>query len=162
MLLKALLRRLNGGADTASTRVASMHRQNSPLTYERFPILPELLLRLLYHQDYQTSQTLHVQRVFPALEIVERFGVPNLHQEEVWQALMRLRASPVWSIREKAAKAVGTIIEEHELLDQMRKMVHATDVKSQNEVHGRLMSLRVIFARVVPICLNTSKGMSIK
>ena len=160
MLLKALLKRLNGGADTASTRVASLHRQSSPLTYERFPILPELLLRLLYHQYHETSPTLHAEKVFPALEIVERFGVPGDYREEVWRALMHHRASPIWSIREKAAKTVGMIIEENELLEQVWRMIHANDLQSQNEVHGRLMSLRVLFARAVPIYLDASKGMS--
>ena len=162
MLLKALLKRLNGGTDTMSTRVASLRRQKSPMTYERFPILPELLLRLLHHQDYETSPTLHAQRVFPALEIVERFGVPNVHREEVWRALMHHRASPIWLVRQKAAKTIGMIVENDELLEEVWRIVHASDAQTQNEVHGRLMTLRVLIARAVPTYLDASKGMLTK
>ena len=160
MLLKALLRRINAGADTASTRVASLHRRNSPLTYERFPNLPELLLRLLCHSNSQASPTLHAQKIFPALEIVERFGVPKTSKAKVWQALLHHRASPEWSIREKAAKTTGIITEENELLDRMRELIHPRRRRSQNEVHGSLMTLRVLFARALPLHSDGPKGTS--
>ena len=162
MFLKALLKRLNGGADTASSRVASSHRQLSPLTYERFPILPKLLLRLLYHHFDESSSILYAQRVFPALEIVERFGVPTVHREEILRAIEHHRASPIWSIREKAAKAFGMIMEADDALNEMRKMIHVSKIQSQNQIHGRLLSLRVVFVRAMPPYLDASKGMFIQ
>lgn len=147
MLLQALLKRFNGGADTNSRRVASSHGQFSPLTYEKFPVLAGLLLRLLDHWHDGSASVIYAQRVFPALEIVERFGIPNVHRKEIMQALERHRSSPIWPIREKAAKAYGMITEADDILIPIRQMIDTSKNRSQNEIHGQLLSLRVMLNR---------------
>ena len=157
-MLKALLKRLNGGADTGSTRVASSHRQLSTLTYEKYPILSGLLLGLLHHRQDSNAAASHAQRVFPALEIVERFGVPNIHQKEILECLEYHRASPIWSIREKAAKAFGTMMPADNMSTLIRQIDGTHEYQAQNKLHGQLLSLRVIIVRSLPACLETSTG----
>ena len=153
MLFKALLKRLNGGTDTASTKVSSSHRRFSQLTYEKYPRLPELLLRLLRRDPAQVQvigknlcPRMQVHRVFPALEVVERFGIPSQYRNPFLDALRYYNESPDWSIREKAAKTLGLIIDELSIVSQVTSLL-APNWKTQNALHGRLLQLRFLLTR---------------
>ena len=150
MLFKALLNRLNGGTDTSSTKASSSHRRFSHLTYEKYPNLPNLILRLLRRIPTQmlvTGREFHptrqAHRVFPALEVIERFGIPYQHQGQFLDALRYYNESPDWSIREKAAKALSLIVDEKSIVEEVTSLL-APDWKTQNALHGRLLRLRFL------------------
>lgn len=153
MLFKALLKRLNGGTDTSSTKASSSQRRFSQLTYGKYPNLPDLLLRLLRRVPSQaqvSGRDLHpavqAHRVFPALEVIERFGIPSQHQGPILDALHYYNESPDWSIREKAAKALSLIVDEAGLIEEVTSLLAPT-WKTQNALHGRLLRLRFLLAR---------------
>ena len=152
MLFKALLKRLNGGTDTSSTKASSSHRRFSHLTYEKYPNLPVLLLRLLRQPLDQTQvpskihPTMQAHRVFPALEVIERSGIPSQHQGIFLDTLRYYNESPDWSIREKSAKALSFIVDESNIIDEVRSLL-APNWKTQNALHGRLLRLRFLLAR---------------
>ena len=152
MLFKALLKRLNGGTDTSSTKASSSHRRFSQLTYQKYPNLPKLLLRLLCPTptDQSSSRDLHpmiqAHRVFPALEVIERSGIPPQDRSPFLDALHHYNESPDWSIREKAAKALSLIVDEGSIVKEVRSLV-VPNWKSENELHGRLLCLRFLLAR---------------
>ena len=153
MLFKALLKRLNGGTDTSSTKASSSHRRFSQLTYEKYPNLPDLLLTLLRHGPAPTpgtckepKPTMQAHRVFPALEVIERSGIPPQHQGPFLDALRYYNESPDWSIREKASQALSLIVEEEGFVDEVRGLL-APDWNTQNALHGRLLRLRFLLAR---------------
>ena len=152
MLFKALLKRLNGGTDTSSTKTSSSHRRFSRLTYQKYPNLPNLLLRLLRSTPAkQTSgrdlqPMIQAHKVYPALEVIERSGIPPQHQGPFLDALHYYNESSDWSIREKAAKALSLIVDEGSIVKEVRSLL-ASNWKSQNELHGRLLRLRVLLAR---------------
>lgn len=160
MLFKALLRRLNGGTDTASTKASSSHRSFSKLAYEKYPNLPNIILRLLFqnqrtlfktsHDATQTqTQTLsfQAQRVFPVLEILERSGLPLQHRVEIEEAIRHHMASPIWAIREKAAKALALVISEKDLSSEIKTLLRPGK-SSQNCLHGRLLCVRFTISRI--------------
>ena len=153
MLFKALLKRLNGGTDTLSTKASSSHRRFSQLTYAKYPNLPDLLLKLLRHGPAPTpgtckelKTTLQAHRVFPALEVIERSGIPPQQKGPFLDALRYYNESPDWSIREKASKALSLIVEEKGFVDEVRGLL-TPDWKTQNTLHGRLLRLRFLLAR---------------
>lgn len=153
MLFKALLKRLNGGTDTSSTKASSSHRRFSQLTYEKYPNLPDLLLTLLRHGPDPTpgtckelKPTMQAHRVFPALQVIERSGIPPQHQGSFLDALRYYNESPDWSIREKASQALSLIVEDKSFVDEVRGLL-APDWKTQNALHGRLLRLRFLLAR---------------
>lgn len=153
MLFKALLKRLNGGTDTSSTKASSSRRRFSQLTYEKYPNLPDLLLRLLRQTPTQTqitgrelNPTVQAHRVFPALEVIERSGIPLQYQVTFLDALQYYNESPDWSIREKAAKTLSLIVDETSIVKEVTSLL-APNWKSQNALHGRLLRLRFLFAR---------------
>lgn len=153
MLFKALLKRLNGGTDTSSTKASSSRRRFSQLTYEKYPNLPGLLLRLLRRTSTQTQvtgkelrQTMQAHKVFPAMEVIERCGIPSQHQIPFLDALRYYNESPDWSIREKAAKALSFIVDETDVVMEFKSLLVA-NWESQNALHGRLLRLRFLLAR---------------
>ena len=153
MLFKALLKRLNGGTDTSSTKASSSHRRFSQLTYEKYSNLPELLLKLLRYEPAPTpgtckelKPTMQAHRVFPALEVIERSGMPPQQQGPFIDALRYYNESPDWSIREKSSKALSLIVEEKGFVDEVRGLLTPA-WKTQNALHGRLLRLRFLLTR---------------
>ena len=159
MLFKALLRRLNGGTDTASTKASSSYRSSSQLVYQRFPNLQALLLRLLdnglnsrseifeaeNHNDLDVKST-NAQSVFAAFEIIERSGIPPAYEADVRNALWRYAGSPSWSIREKAAKASSLVVDDRDIEKEVTALL-VPHFRSQNILHGRLLCLRSLIGR---------------
>jgi len=158
MLFKALIRRLHGGTDTSSTRVPSSHRRLSNLIYEKYPSLPDLLVKMLRQADKPTmavdrseiAASMQAQRVFPALEIIERSGLPSQQRLEIKTLIWDQMESSAWPIREKAAKALGLVLSDEDYLADIKTILRP-DWPSQNALHGRLLYLRQI------ILLNTSR-----
>ncbi len=159
MLFKSLIRRLNGGTDTASTKVSSSYRRSSHLAYQLYPNLQDLLLRLL-SVDGQSrscdveesincrkpSPTMKAQSVFAALEVIEQSGLPPAHEADVRKALWLYAGSSDWALREKAAKALGLVVDDHDIEEEVASLLLAP-TESQNELHGRLLCLRSFLSR---------------
>ena len=147
MLLKALLSRINGGTDTSSTRVTSSHRRFSKLIYEKYPHLPQLTLSLLSPiSSHDTGRggaggIIHARKVFPGLEIVERFGLPLPLREPIEAAIMRHLEGPVWPLREKAAWALSAGLASRDIVTEVKNLL-SSPWKSHNALHGRLLYLR--------------------
>lgn len=159
MLMRALLSRMHGGTDAASTRISSNHRRFSKLVYEKYPNLPSLILGLLsfglkktdYSNENSQAQpfahSLDAHRVLPALEMVERSGLPSNHNLEIHNAIRQHRQSPVWAIREKSAKALAAVVEDRKLIAEIRDLLEA-DCRRQNALHGSLLCTRFMIARL--------------
>ncbi|KAL9046883.1 MAG: hypothetical protein Q9214_000398 [Letrouitia sp. 1 TL-2023] len=162
MLLKALVNRLNGGTDIASTKASSSRRQLSSFLYAKYENLPDLLMKLfnprihallLIEKDKGT--TFQVQRVFPALEIVERLGVPNQYEREIKHELWQHIEGPVWLIRDKAAKATSALCPERDIPVEVWRILDAP-WSTQNSLHGRLLYVRHLSSRIGEAQSNTS------
>lgn len=154
MLVKALITRLAGGSSSTSSKETSGHGRFSKSVYEKYPVLPSLILRLLPYgteleDDYevlksQTSVAVSmriIQMAFPAMEIIERFGIPPAHRDIVKCLLLRQLDSPVWTLREKAAKILSSSVNELDMINEIQRFL-LLRYKPQNSLHGRLSYLR--------------------
>ena len=162
MLFKALVRRLNGGTDTASIKVKSFYRRSSHLTYERYPNLPILLLKLLCNELPLAMGSINVtqhdghsvtpaHKVFPAMELLETLGLPNERGEMILKAIWQYMESFDWAIREKAAKALGYLLDSKNFIGDAGKLL-SPDWPTQNALHGRLLCLQHLVSRgVIPL-----------
>ncbi|KAI4113654.1 MAG: hypothetical protein LQ345_005409, partial [Seirophora villosa] len=140
MLLKALITRMNDGTNTASSKVSSSHRRLSTLVYDKFQNVPDLLLRLLNHDDNLNQESplaqsraalphdsvLQAQQVFSALEIIEHSGIPKRHESEIWRAVWSQVEGPVWAIREKAAKALSHLPVSNDIEQEVQRCLQDT------------------------------------
>ncbi|KAL8837449.1 MAG: hypothetical protein Q9170_002535 [Blastenia crenularia] len=144
-----------------SHQVASSHRRLSSLVYDKYPILPDLLSRLLGAKDTISTESalpqarlpdallLQAQRVFPALEIIEQSGIPKQHQAEIAQAVWDHLEGPIWPIREKAAKALSHLPPKDDIADEIEQRLRLP-WRTQNALHGRLLYLRLLTSRLQP------------
>lgn len=160
MLMKALITRLNDGTNANSTKASSSHRRLSTLVYEKYPNLPNLILQLLTIDDEIEAQSLQAaavgmpeslilraQRVFPALEMIEQSGIPERHRGQIRQAVWSHLEGMVWPIRDKAAKALSYLPAHDEIEREMESSLQMP-WSTQNALHGRLLYLRHLFARL--------------
>lgn len=167
--MKALITRMNDGTNTLSSKAPSSHRRVSSLVYEKYPNVPDLLLRLLTHEDVIDSERLHkgvavpdtlltqAQHVFPALEIIEQSGIPTKYYTEIWQASWNHLEGPVWALRDKAAKALSYLPNSNAIETEVRRSLQSSWSR-QNSLHGRLLYLRYLIIRL----RSDSQGMSIQ
>ena len=160
MLLNALIRRLNGGSDATSSMTPSSHRRMPTGAYEKFPSLPTLVTRLLWTNDIHAQRGTHTtneltpapftstaQKVFPALEILSTLGLPIKHRGHILSAIRYHMQSPVWSIREKAANTLALILTDEEAASEIERLLQP-DGSLQNALHGRLLCVRRLIARI--------------
>ena len=148
--MRALINRLNGGTDTLSTTAPSSQRRSSKLVYQKYPTLPMLVLRLLLPQSepVQTEplySNIELQTIFPALEIVERFGLPNELRQDIEQAARYHMEGPSWALRMKAAKALSVSVDVSEVVTKTRDILEA-EYPDHNALHGRLLFLKFIIS----------------
>ena len=160
MLFNSLIRRLNGGSDVNFQGLPKTHGPLSGGAYERFPNLPGLIMRLLRlddlngrrntqpaFQQISTSLGMTARRVFPALEILARSGIPDVHRMSILDLIHHHMQSPGWSIREKAANTLALVVREQDIILEIDGLLRA-DWDSQNALHGRLLYLRRLVNRL--------------
>lgn len=146
MLLRALVNRLNFGTDTYSTTLPSSHRRSLSYVYQCFPSLATIILQMLgegkgtsLSPSVLTRQ--RIEKVFPALEILERYGIPPSHAKQIRGLLEEYMACPSWPLREKASKALTSSVDEDEILSTLQTFL-TLDHGSQNALHGKLLVLK--------------------
>ena len=162
MLLKSLLTRLTGGSSSNPRPGVGGYRRASKLAYDKYPVLADLVVQLL-KQDLQVIQlqTQHdvqskfVQVIFPAMEIIDRVGVPGSHYIVIKQLLLQQLGSPVWNLREKAAKTLVAMVEAQEILAGIARTSKKGHI-SQNGLHGHLLCLKYLICEP-NACKLTSK-----
>ena len=146
MLMRALISRLNFGTDANSTTMPSSHRRSVDFVYQQFPTLPRIVLRLLVGERPMSHKTgmpgqQRVETVFPALEILERYGMPTLYGERVESIVESYMGGPLWLLRDKAAKAFSSNVGEDRSILTLRILLNS-ELRSQNARHGRLLAAR--------------------
>ena len=83
------------------------------------------------------------QRVFAALEVLQTFGLPQGSRSDLLELLWQHVISSSWMIREKAAETFCSVLPRWELDDQKIRML-TPDWTSHNELHGRLLCVRLL------------------
>ena len=164
MLLKALINRLHGGTDIFSTTAPSSRRRSNQMVYQRHPTLSTVILRLLRGgqgtQEIQAPSTIHsIQTIIPALEMIEHFGIPRMHGDEILQAVNVFLGSPHWALREKAAKARSSCVAFPTVVKECEELLES-NFPTQNMLHGRLLTLKWLLRRVRRDMFNEWPGSS--
>ena len=157
MLMKAIINRLAGGNGSKSNLNPTGRGSSSIVTFERFPILATLLIQLLRQscelEQVEVCEELHpfhgsqaIQSAFPALELLETFGIPEKYQELTKRLVLRIVGSRCWSLREKAAHTLSFMLTEQDVMEEIQGQWQSF-WPSQNKLHGRLLCLKYIIFR---------------
>ena len=135
------------------TTEAGWDGRSVKLSYDKYPDLPALLLKLLETEvnssslkDRSASQISAVESMFPALDIIRRAGPPSSHREEIFNSVSKNLGSKVWHVREIAARTICTLLMHSEWLPAMMGLME-TSTKSTNRLHGVLMAVKFMLDR---------------
>ena len=146
MLFKALLSRLSTGLSSSPSKTLEGHRRFVKSTYNKYPRLADLVVRLLEQscsigsKDLVDDDAQQIQFAFPAMEVIERVGVPSIHRDAITSLLMKQLESHVWNLREKAARTLSFLLDENFLIERLRT-TSQSGIFKQNAVHGMLLCL---------------------
>ena len=154
MLLKALFNRLGSSSSTSPSGTLEVGIRFAKATYNRFPPLAILIEDMLHescriretksHID-QTSR--QIQNAFPAMEVVNRLGVKRERQDYVEILLIQQLHSPVWILRDKAARTLIPLVDGWDFVREIIQSPETLDI-SQNELHGRLLCLKIFVEKI--------------
>lgn len=151
LLLRSIIDSLFGTSESKTFTEAGWDGRSIRLSYDRYPSLPELLLKLL---DTSTSQSEPmktptigaVESVFPALDIIRRAGPPPTHRDKIFAVVSKHLASRIWHVREIAARTICTLLLHDNWLSDVVTLVESLQ-QSENQVHGILLAVRFILER---------------
>ncbi|EKJ75089.1 hypothetical protein NXS19_011936 [Fusarium pseudograminearum] len=156
ILLRSLIDCLFGSHQSKATMEAGWDGKANRIAYHRYPSLPTTLLHLLKsgHQMMASiaASSAAAESVFPALDIIRRAGPPEVLREELQIHIAKYLASPVWHVREIAARTLCSCLLHAQWLDAITSLA-AASVRSQignvqNHVHGVLLALKYTIDRL--------------
>lgn len=166
IFLRSLIDCLFGSQENKAMIEAGWDGKANRIPYHRYPTLPKVLVSLLKagHQMITDtpSTSSAAESVFPALDIIRRAGPPDILRDELEVHITRYLASPVWHVREIAARTLCSCLLHKNWLVTIRKIF--TDALSdstrniQNHVHGVLLTLRFVFERLSEVALDSLLG----
>ena len=164
LLLRSLSNCLFGSNEGKSTIEAGWDGKANRIAYHRYPSLPGVLVNLLKAgQQMMEATTMATsistsagaEAVFPALDIVRRAGPPEVMRYELQGHIATYLASPVWHVREMAARTLCSCLLDDQWLisiDGLLIQALADDSpNAKNRVHGVLLALKFVFERLEEI-----------
>jgi hypothetical protein len=162
LLLRSLIDALFGTNESKAVTEAGWDGRSLKLSYEKYPALPELLLKLL---DTNPSTSEHVTRpkissvesMFPALDIIRRAGPPSTNRDELYRCVSAHLGSKVWHVRELAARTICTLLLHDDWVASVAELLE-TSTESTNRLHGVLMALKFVLERRLSLSANSATG----
>ena len=152
MFFRALLARMCGGTSLGHEKAVESRQRFAKATHNRYPKLAPLVLQLLRasvqdgSMEPGRSQVEKVQISFPALEIIQRVGVPESHQQDSKALLLKLLGIEDWHFRDKAARAFSLMTDYETVLNELREVTFNPGT-SQNKTHGLLLCMKYLAQR---------------
>lgn len=154
IFLRSLIDSLFGSQESKAMIEAGWDGKANRIPYHRYPNLPTVLAGLLksgHKMVTSTNATSSAESVFPALDIIRRAGPPDLLRDEIQVHVAAYLSSPVWHVREIAARTLCSCLFHDKWLVVMQELVLKSlsdrSINGQNHVHGVLLSLKFLIER---------------
>ncbi|KAK1535510.1 hypothetical protein CPAR01_09052 [Colletotrichum paranaense] len=158
LFLRSLLDNLFGTNESKATLEAGWDGRTTRLQYHKFPILPSVLLNLLRSgrevmKPTTLGSTIAAESVFPALDIIRRAGPPDASRDELYGLVAGYLASPVWHVREMAARALCSfLLKDDDWVSLAEAIIKdslaAAPASRNNHLHGGLLTVKAVFERL--------------
>ncbi|KAG0647573.1 tRNA (cytidine(32)-2 -O)-methyltransferase non-catalytic subunit TRM732 [Hyphodiscus hymeniophilus] len=151
LLLRSLIDALFGTNESKVAIDAGWDGRSVKLSYDKYPALPALLIKLLdadtsLVQSMLAPKISSVESMFPALDIVRRAGPPTTHRKEIFRSVSQHLGSKVWHVREIAARTMCTMLLHSDWLSEVIKLMESS-AGSTNRLHGVLMAVKFVLDR---------------
>ncbi|KAK2868039.1 hypothetical protein FQN49_003220 [Arthroderma sp. PD_2] len=159
-LVQRMCRRTNGVSHGFGVSADPETKQLIP--FQRFPGLISLLTGLLEKGAPKTAApssdgslswelSIITERVFPALELIgNKFPSPSSSEDQrILESIAWQFESPVWGIRDHAARTYATLVERDDILPTALELSRAaSSVWDQNILHGNALCIRYLLQRL--------------
>jgi hypothetical protein len=165
MLFRALtnrMRRRNAGSAVGFGDISGSEA-SFRISFEKYPDLLSLLSQLLQspalvevgenivHQKQTWKFSMTTERVFPALELIGE-KIPSLSGQDdqiLRELVYRHFGSPVWGIRDRAARTYASLLSYSEILSTVENLSNSeTLITDQNHLHGIALCVRYALQRI--------------
>ncbi|KAG5924019.1 hypothetical protein E4U61_001925 [Claviceps capensis] len=159
IFLRSLIDNLFGTHESKTTIEAGWDGRANRIYYHRYPNLPAVLKNLLRsgHKILNQSTTsgagsAAAESVFPALDIIRRAGPPDLLRDEIQVDVTAYLSSPVWHVRDMAARTLCSCLLHKRWLEVIRQTFGTAMTEQcknkQNRIHGILLTLKFVIERL--------------
>lgn len=140
------------------------------ISYHRYQTLPVVLLNLLksghgHMMAPKATELIGAESVFPALDIIRRGGPPDALRSELETHITEYLASPVWLVREMAARTLCSCLLHDGWLEVVKNLLHSATAMADNEssaalnrVHGVLLTIRFVLERHAEVAPDRLRG----
>lgn len=166
IFLRSLIDSLFGSQESKAMIEAGWDGKANRIPYHRYPNLPTVLASLLksgHKMVTSTNATSSAESVFPALDIIRRAGPPDLLRDEIQIHVAAYLSSPVWHVREIAARTLCSCLLHDKWLGVVQDLFHKSlndkTINGQNHVHGVLLSLKFLIERFSEVAPDRLMGM---
>lgn len=172
MLFRALLTRICRTGTGLGFGGKSGSEPGARVSFQKYPGLIQLLSTLLTEEDVhkdtrnptaQDDYSIVTERVFPALELIAE-KVPNVYDVDDRMILGLVKTqinSPVWGIREHAARVYASILNRSDIIQEIWSLVDAdTQSKEQDLLHGKALCVKYALRRFALVSNSFWNGMS--
>lgn len=134
MLFQACASRIGMADDVGDVALRGTASQSQP------EAVLSIALKLL-HLGGQTSIE-SPELVFAGLDLMSRITVPENAPSQVWDHILLQLGSPIWMIREHAARLCASQLLEVEALEAATHFIQSMEMSDQNMCHGVLLCSR--------------------
>ncbi|KAG5930390.1 hypothetical protein E4U42_001636 [Claviceps africana] len=159
IFLRSLIDNLFGTHESKTTIEAGWDGRANRIHYHRYPNLPAVLKNLLQSGHSILNQpasasagSAAAESVFPALDIVRRAGPPDLLRDEIQVDVAVYLSSPVWHVRDMAARTLCSCLLHKRWLEVLRQTFDTAmadrSKNKQNHIHGTLLTLKFVIERL--------------
>lgn len=154
LLVKSLIDCMLGTSESKATAEAGWDGRSIRISYERYPTLPDLLLRLL---GTDINVTVEAKEVFPALEFLRRVGPPEertMLREQFFAGVVIHLDSETWDVRDLAARTACTFLLADDwkpVIDDLLQFFRT----STNGLHGVILLIKYLLRRRKDLAIPT-------
>jgi hypothetical protein len=136
------------------------------ISFQKYPGLVELVSELLAvaSQSQRSGEVRHstvTELVFPALEFIGE-KIPSTSGDDdrtLQRSVIQQIGSPVWAVREQAARVYASLLKLPDILQVLRSLVETSGSHcSQNELHGRVLCIGFALQRLLLSSHGHSRG----
>lgn len=169
IFLRSLIDSLFGNQESKAMIEAGWDGKANRIPYHRYPTLPTVLVNLLKsgHRimaPMSSKSSAAAEAVFPALDIIRRAGPPDLYRDDLQELISLYLASPVWHVREIAARTLCSCLLHEKWLDTISELIHnsvsGAVTAKQNQCHGVLLTLKFVIERLGEVASDQLRGKS--
>lgn len=167
IFLRSLIDCLFGSQESKAMIEAGWDGKANRIPYHRYPNLANVLRNLLRSGHQMLSRTTvnlsAAESVFPALDIIRRAGPPELLRHEIQVDVAVYLASPVWHVRELAARTMCSCLLHKDWLPTIgilyQDVLRNGSGYRQNHIHGLLLTIKFVVERLADVDEKQLRGM---